>query len=230
VLLPGLDGTGLLLEAFVAALPPSLQVTVVRYPVIEVMGYDALAAVARASLPPVGPVVLVGESFSGPVAVTLAAENPTRVIGLILCCSFVRSPRPLLSALRWVLHGVPIGWIPRKVMAWGLYGNWNTPQLQRDLAEAVGRVSPRVTRARWIAALGVDVREKLAQIRVPVMVMSALRDRVVPRSAAKEMLRGFHAEEVMFEAPHGLLQVMPEEAARVVADFARSVGSQQNPV
>jgi hypothetical protein len=33
------------------------------------------------------------------------------------------------------------------------------------------------------------------------------------------------AQEALFEAPHGLLQVKPEEAARVVGEFVRGVGS-----
>ena len=65
VLLPGMDGTGILVEPFVAALGSQFSVTIVRYPITEALGYAELEAVARAALPTDGPFVILGESFSG---------------------------------------------------------------------------------------------------------------------------------------------------------------------
>ena len=40
--------------------------------------------------------VLIAESFSGPLAIRFAAANPDRVRALILCASFIRLPKPPL--------------------------------------------------------------------------------------------------------------------------------------
>ena len=75
LLLPGMDGTGDLFDAFVAALPATLDVVTVRYPAREPLGYAELQALARAAMPEKGPFVILGESFSGPIAISLAAAS-----------------------------------------------------------------------------------------------------------------------------------------------------------
>ncbi|UUZ51553.1 alpha/beta hydrolase [Massilia sp. B-10] len=49
----------------------------------------------RSRLPPAEPYFLLGESFSGPVAIALAAERPPMLLGLILSCTFARNPLPI---------------------------------------------------------------------------------------------------------------------------------------
>ena len=87
ILLPGMDGSGQLFAPLVTALGDGFNVKVVRYPVDLPLGYDGLEQIARAAIPPAGPVVLLGESFSGPIAVSLAASLGERLAGLILCCT-----------------------------------------------------------------------------------------------------------------------------------------------
>jgi hypothetical protein len=55
VLLPGMDGTGVLFAPFIAALGPGYRVIVVTYPTHEPLGYEALLPIARAVLPEDGP-------------------------------------------------------------------------------------------------------------------------------------------------------------------------------
>ncbi len=99
LLLPGMDGTGDLFEPFAAALGSEFTVKVVRYPASEPLGYVELEAFARdRSFPAEGPFVILGESFSGPIAISLAASCSSRLKAVILCCSFVRNPRPLFAA------------------------------------------------------------------------------------------------------------------------------------
>jgi pimeloyl-ACP methyl ester carboxylesterase len=99
ILLPGLGGTGELFEPFLAALGSAVAVKVIRYPGDVALGYDALGRFVRAMLPEGEPFVLLGESFSGPIAISLAATGGTQLRGLILCCSFARNPRPSLGPL-----------------------------------------------------------------------------------------------------------------------------------
>src|SRR5207249_6130409 len=76
ILLPGMDGSGSLFEDFIASLPPDVEAMVVKYPPDRALDYAELEALARAALPIQGSFLLVGESFSGPVAVALAASSP----------------------------------------------------------------------------------------------------------------------------------------------------------
>src|SRR5688572_3895642 len=98
VVLPGLDGTATLHTKFVASVGPAFDsVTVIPYPPNEALGYVALEALVRAQLPTATPFVLLGESFSGPVALSIAADPPPNLVGLVLSTTFAKSPVPLLS-------------------------------------------------------------------------------------------------------------------------------------
>src|SRR5271155_2151701 len=88
ILLPGLDGTGLLFQPLVAALPAAIQPRIVRYPGHRHLTYHELLPLVMDALPQSGPFILLGESFGGPLATMVAAERPPGLVGLILCASF----------------------------------------------------------------------------------------------------------------------------------------------
>src|SRR5512143_111507 len=97
VLLPGLDGTGRLFGDFIAALGQDIDVIVASYPADTPLDYAELEPLVRAMLPTDRDYVLLGESFSGPLAISLAASAPPGLRGLVLCCSVARSPLPALA-------------------------------------------------------------------------------------------------------------------------------------
>ena len=108
VLLPGMDGTGALFERLVECLGDRLVTTVVRYPGDQFLDYDQLAALVSRSLPEDRPFVILGESFSGPVAIKLAASRPDGLKGFILGASFVRNPWPLMTPMVGLLDFTPM--------------------------------------------------------------------------------------------------------------------------
>ena len=93
-----MDGTGELFEPLAQAMERRDAIDVVRYPGTEPLGYDELERLVRAQLPAGQPFVLLGESFSGPLAISIAASPPPGLRGLILCCSFARTAS--LAAMR----------------------------------------------------------------------------------------------------------------------------------
>ena len=64
ILLPGLDGTGVLFEPFIEALGPQIRTRIVRYSrhAARTDEYTACEDIARAALPAEEPYVLLGES------------------------------------------------------------------------------------------------------------------------------------------------------------------------
>jgi pimeloyl-ACP methyl ester carboxylesterase len=224
MLLPGMDGTGHLFAPLIAALGPDLKARVVSYPADELLGYEALAAIARAALPADEPFILLGESFSGPIAVMLAAEGHAQLRGVVLCCSFVCNPRPLLAGLRVLLKLLPFAGAPMGILNRLLLGGFSTPALRAALADAVGKVAPKVMRERLRAVVGVDVSGRLADLRVPCLYLQATRDNVVPESAAR-LVAALRPDTklVRIAAPHCLLQAAPAEAAAVLGTFIREV-------
>lgn len=221
VLLPGMDGTGYLFEPFIAALGSEFQIVRVAYPNVGALGYSELESVARAVLP-AGPYVLLGESFSGPIAISLAASASDQLRGLVLCCTFARNPRPFFSGLRSLVGFLPLALAPVSVLGRVLLGRFSTQALRLALARALAPVSASALRARLQAVLGADVSAKLSAVKVPVLYLRASRDLVVPASASQLAVQlNSRTKVVELEAPHFLLQAAPTESAKVVAAFVR---------
>lgn len=220
VLLPGLDGTGLLFADFVTALGPDIRTIVVSYPPDVPLGYGELEPIARSFLPQDEPFFLLAESFSGPIAVAIAASSPPGLLGVILCCSFARNPLPALAPARFALGAVPVAALPMPLLSFFVLGRYATSTLRAALAQSIARVAPAVLRRRAQAALSVNSVALLAQIKLPVLYLRASEDRIVFK-AASELVQGHLPQTVVvdFPAPHFLLQVMPVPAAAAVAEF-----------
>ena len=229
VLLPGLDGTGMLFEPFVTALGSGCPVKIVRYPPDQPLAYAELQDVARAALPQDGPFVILGESFSGPIAVSLAASCPAQLKGLVLCCSFVRNPYPFTKILKPLVGLLPITSRSASVSRNFQLGRFATDALRSKLAEAIAGVSPAVIRARLREVIDVDVSARLATIGVPLLYLRASHDRLISR-ASSEIVSRLKPETrvIQFEAPHFLLQTVPAEAAKIVSAFVREVDDIEN--
>jgi pimeloyl-ACP methyl ester carboxylesterase len=227
VLLPGMDGTGVLFEPFVAALPPPLRPIVVRYPGDLAADYAGHVEFARAALPRGRPFVLLGESFSGPVAVSLAAERPLGLVGVVLCSTFATNPiRWAPRAARVLVKPLLFRTAPAAARLRMLAGRDATPELDALLRRAHEIVTPAALAARARAVLGVDVRARLRAVERRVLCLHGTRDRVVPRRALTELVRTApDARARLVDAPHLLLQVAPEDCAESVAAFVRAFES-----
>jgi pimeloyl-[acyl-carrier protein] methyl ester esterase len=221
VLLPGMDGTGALFDFLLPHLPGDLTPKVIRYPADAALSYKELTNLVIAQLP-TQPFVLLGESFSGPVA--LAVAERVAPAAVILVCTFATNPRPSLGTIKPL-----IGWLPSPrrfigPLAVALMGKHRTPALRSALARSLESVAPAVLRHRAASALSVDARSCLANLQCPVLYLQAAQDRVVPRSCAQEVRRIQPATKVVqIEGPHFLLQSQPAAAARAIEHFLREV-------
>lgn len=222
VLLPGIDGTGELFAPFLAAYAG--ETTVVRYPTSEAVGYRELEEKVRAELPTDAPYFLLAESFSGPIAIALASSPPPLLKGVILSCTFARSPRPVLGVFRGLIPFLPAR-PPMAVLDRLLCGRFSSPTLRLALERALALVSPDVLRARLSAAATVEAVPQLRQVRIPLLYLLAADDRVVPATASDLVLKT--AQEirlVKLAGPHFLLQTLPNETASAVREFMEETG------
>jgi pimeloyl-ACP methyl ester carboxylesterase len=174
----------------------------------------------RDQLPLSEPFVLLGESFSGPLAIRIAANPPTNLIGLALCATFARAPVPTLVPLAWLAPFAPAR-PPMSLLAWLLLGSWATPALKSTLAEALREVRPAVLRARAVAALRSDASALMPSVRIPALQLTPSRDRLLSRSAFQTLASGLlRCHTVVVSGPHLLLQASAERCAQEVAAFA----------
>jgi pimeloyl-ACP methyl ester carboxylesterase len=219
VLLPGMDGTGELFAPLIEALHGDVQTIIVRYP-DRPLDYVEHTEFARERLPQDRPYVVLGESFSGPVAVALAASAPAGMSGYVLGASFVRTPRTVLRVLRPLLGVLPARGVPSAIAAHFLMGRFATESLRRAHVTTLRSVSSRALTARLQAIAAIDVRDDLSRVRMPGLYLRATEDRLVPRAASIEFQRlAPDGRVVDIEGPHFLLQINPGAAARALRSF-----------
>lgn len=223
VMLPGLDGTGLLSVHFVEAMQArGLGVQVLPTPAQGPQDYAALAQALRARLPD-APFVLLAESFAGPLAVELAAAPPPGLRGLVLSTTFARRPVPLPAASARILTAAwPLP--PLALIARLLLGPWRTRTNLRELGLAITQVPAATLRQRAAATLQVDVRALLPELVLPTLCLHARQDRLLwPPSVAELQALLPDARHVSLQGPHLLLQARADAAAAEVAAWMKTL-------
>lgn len=226
-LLPALDGTGVFLEPLRRSLPSWVGARVMTYPEDGPHDYEALCDLLAPALRHHEQLHLLGWSFGGPLALMLAERLDRRVRSVTLCATFVTPPIRWLVPLRWGLRGPVVG------LARGL---WRT----RFLAPGIGskdfraakavtwaKVSSTALAARGRAIMGVDVRDTLKRLPVPVLYLAGTRDGVVgPRSAAEVMALRPAAQLAHLPGGHfALFNEAQLAAARIAAFLAEVKGA-----
>lgn len=218
VLLPGLDGTGRLFSAFLEIQPDRFTTEVTAYPPDET-SYENLESHLRSNLPKSQPFWLVAESFSGPLAVRVGAEAPRGLLGIILVCAFVRSPRPLwLRALPWsLLCRLPS---PALALRCTTVGFQVPHEFVREVQAVRRSAGPSVVAGRLASVSAVDESESLTRCTVPVLCLQARQDRLVLRKSA-EHIRSLKpdTEVAILDGPHLLLQAAPARAWAAIGAF-----------
>lgn len=220
VLLPGLDGTGILFEPLVRELGDACASRIVSYPQDPELGYRELTGLVRDQLPE-GDFFLLGESFSGPVALRLAGEKPRGLRGVILCATFIRNPSPVFPAFLAFLVRSPL------FMAWPMSTKLNVLTSggpSGEIRELMRRVRQRTNRAvlasRTREALRVDVEKELGGCAYPLLYLAGARDVVVPKRNLHVILsvRPDVRTETLATS-HLVLQETPREAAALIEAF-----------
>jgi pimeloyl-ACP methyl ester carboxylesterase len=185
MLVPGLDGTGLLFYRQVASLARRHRVITARLRE-DASSMDQLVADLAALQEQAAdgaPVTLIGESFGGLLSLAFALAHPTRVRELVLLNSFPHfTPQVRLWAGYCALRAIPWGMMAtvRRLTSASMHSRHTH---RRELDEFHVRMRA-TTRAGYLSRLrmlrGYDIRDRLPEIRVRTLLLAADRDRLVP--------------------------------------------------
>jgi pimeloyl-ACP methyl ester carboxylesterase len=184
VLLPGLDGTGELLKDVAERLLPRRPVQLLAYPSDRPLSYAQVAKYVGERVP-TEPFVIVGESYSGPIAIEIAATDP-RVAGLVLVSSFTRHPLP--SQLTAFAALFDLKWVPKSIIAAVLMGSNAAPKLRTQLHQVLGGLPRKIIQTRIVDVLSVDKSDRLREITCPMLCMHGRSDRLVSRKYVDEII------------------------------------------
>jgi pimeloyl-ACP methyl ester carboxylesterase len=186
VLVPGLDGTGLLFYRQVPLLERRYRVATHRHR-DDARHLDELVADLHARI--VGMtsaherVTLVGESFGGALSLTYALAHPEHVARLVIVNSFPYfAPQARLRLGRVLLGATPWGVmrIVRRLTAWRMHSRHTTRAEIRQFHELMRATTRRGYLSRLAMLREYDVRGRLAELAVPVLYLAADGDTLVP--------------------------------------------------
>jgi pimeloyl-[acyl-carrier protein] methyl ester esterase len=219
VLLPGLDGSGDLFRWFTAVLPPGIKPAIV---LLRANDYSSLEDEITPILPNGRRFVLLGESFSGPLALRLAAERPAGLVAVVLVASFATRPLGWISALasRFVHPGIFRLGSSRFLLQHLVLGDDPPAALIEATLKCLHSSNPVVLAARCRAALTVDATDEMMRCPVPLLYLAGTRDKLVsPRIVWQLKRLKSDLEIASIEAPHFILQRAPEAAVAAIVAF-----------
>ncbi|WGZ94346.1 MAG: alpha/beta hydrolase [Candidatus Thiothrix putei] len=215
VLLPGLDGTGLLFQPLLEQLGHACSVQIIRYPPDQCQSVQILAAKVREQVAFDTDTVLLAESFSGLVAMELLRQG-IALHSVIFCASFASAPRPWLLQLATVLPLETLFRLPLPDFL--LRGLGLNARLVALIRQVRTQVSPAVFayRLRLIAAAQHQPQEQCWEM--PCYYLRAADDWAVPERCAEDLRRHFTKVDIIriAQSGHFLLQSQPDACAAVL--------------
>jgi len=184
VLVPGIDGTGLLFYRQVPLLERRYTVTATRLRDEARAMADLVADLHRSvEAAADGPVTLLGESFGGALALSYALAHPERVERLVILNSFAHFGSP---ARLW------LGYHLLRATPWGMMRlvrqlngrRMHSPGTDRDEIRHFHELMRATTREGYLARLQIlrhyDIRAQLPSVQAPVLFLAADQDVLVP--------------------------------------------------
>ena len=216
LILPGLDGTDLMLAPFLKFIPGEKRPAVGELPDEPEMGYPELAAHFSSRINGHSSVHIIAESFSGPIGVLLAHKRQDVVKRLTLVASFVTSPVPrIASYLPWsIILGMSM---PTWVAARYFVGD--DRMLIPTLQNAVKQHQPATLRNRFGLVQTVDVSRHYAELNCRLEYIRPDHDRLVPQHCVDRIMEINPATKChRIDGSHLVLQTQPGNSWRAIAE------------
>jgi pimeloyl-ACP methyl ester carboxylesterase len=216
-----MPGTGDLFKPLVEELGDHFEIDAVSFPQDEPLGYEQLLTLVTSRIPKEKPYFILGESFSGPLAVMAALKCPENVLGVIFVASFVTSPMPRwINRLKRFARGLILNVRPRSFINDSLMGKDCPENTRRWIHATMPRLGNNVLAARVQAVLDVNVREELKNCNVPVLYIAGSKDWLVGKKCIDVIwLCRPDVEIRVIDGVHMILQTNPEDAATVIKEF-----------
>ena len=169
--------------------------------------------------------MLLGESFSGPLAGVIAQSPPLNMRGLILVASFMSNPHPVLLKLVnimpiWLLSISPPQWLIDMLFM----SKDTSSEVKKHFQAVVLQVPAKLLsyRLRQIDSLKFELRP----IELPFAYIRAEQDRLVTANSLRKIKKAYPQLELFqVRGPHFLLQTNPQECAKLVAEFVEISGN-----
>ena len=174
---------------------------------------------------------LAGISLGGAVALQTVLDFPEKVRGLMLINTFAcLKPQSMSEWLYFARRGIlaflrdPA--VQAQLVADRVFPNPDQHFYRKILVENIKNTNPRVYRQAMIALAKFDVRYRLAELNLPVWVVSGDLDTTIPLKAQYDLVRRIPGARHICvpEAGHAVNIDLPEEFNRILLKFLSESG------
>lgn len=216
IMLPGMDGTGVLFGPLLAQLS-DLDTEVVALPKEGPQDYPFLTEWVRERLPGEDFMILA-ESFSGPIAARLTRDAGSALKGVIFVGSFLSTPSPLAVSIARLLPVHQLARVPgaslfHRRLFLGPDADRETVNLFRRV---IDDVPPATLKARLNSISTLQANNRLLS-PTPAVYIRAKSDRLVSTRKAEEFAEAYSRLSVMeVEGPHFVLQANARGCAAAI--------------
>jgi pimeloyl-ACP methyl ester carboxylesterase len=214
LLIPGLDGTGRLYYRQLEGLSARYRVRAWEFCRRDAFDFADLVqelAEGTAGEAP-GSILVVGESFGGPVALHYVLAYPERVRALALVNSFPAYRRKirirLACRLAFLLNWRVVRRLKDSVAERILAGEGILPEDRRRYHEIIQLIHRPAYQCRLELVRDVALRHRLSEISVPTCIFTSGRDKIVPSRTEGRFMASRIPSARLFEFPdagHALL-------------------------
>lgn len=217
ILLPGMDGTGILFKPLLKELNKSLDITIFTYPQNIEQSYKSLTDWVLPQLPDSEEYCLVAESFSGPIAFNIAARRKANLIGVIFVATFLENPRPSIS---WLESVLPLNLLlkfkaPDFFIRQFLLGNNAPKSLISTFWKSIMAVKTSVLQERLSSVTKLTMNNQC--VNIPCGYIGGTNDYLVPNRCVNAFkIVCSDINEYFISGPHFLLQASSKQCVRII--------------
>lgn len=178
--------------------------------------------------------VLVGDSFGAVISLSLALRRPAGLRGLVLSGGFAANPLPRWKGIAARASRYAGGPLYRQgtlrfhahELASKFDRSAERPHTQNDYRRLFIENTPRRSyTARVTSVVSFDVRDQLAEVDVPTLLITAADDQLVGDKAARELCEGLpNAREVVLaDTGHMFRFTHPGLYGKTITDFVETL-------
>ncbi len=161
--------------------------------------------------------VLIGHSMGGAIVMQMALDHAARVSGIVLIGTGAKLPIHPDIMSNAILNP---GRVARMITQWSWASGADEAKHQQSY-DAIMATSPKVMHGDFVACAGFDARPRLAEIRVPTLVIGAEQDQMMPVKFSQYLHDNITGSSLVMveKAGHKLILERSEVVAQVVQNW-----------
>ena len=215
VLLPGMDGTGILFEPFLECAPDDVDISFIKLPQNKDYKYTDYAKYISQQIGS-DPTIIVAESYSGMIAYELLHTQKCDIRHILFAASFLSRPTKLAALLK----PIPIQLLRlflkfRFMIGFVLFGRYKTSKLLDLFYQALSDIPDSTLKNRINQVANLEIPKNI--IKIPCSYIRPANDNLVSKTAINIIESKCDTlDRYDVDGTHFILQTNPKDCWHII--------------